>query len=117
MRTLFTLTLLAFAGACAPAPSAAEVILRSATSTPGTPPATGTTSAKHWCDVYTCKPCPREGCPPGGHEVSYCCPIDGECNSSHHVDDGKLCPEGKFLVICHWGMTNDDGTFTCFDER
>lgn len=71
---------------------------------------------KDWCDVYSCEVCSPEGCPPGGHEVTYCCPHKGECTSSHQVPDGTLCPEGKFLVICHWGMTNVDGSFTCYDD-
>lgn len=71
--------------------------------------------ARDWCDVYTCEPCPSTGCPPGGEAVTYCCPETGGCNASHEVPAGSTCPSGKFLVICNWGMTNEDGSFTCFD--
>ena len=65
-----------------------------------------------WCDLFTCEPCPSTGCPPGGEEVSYCCNSSGVCSE---VGDGVTCPSGTFKVICNWGMTNVDGTFTCYD--
>lgn len=65
-----------------------------------------------YCDFFTCEPCPRTGCPPGGHEVSYCCNSALLCTQ---VADGTTCPEGEFKVVCNWGMTNEDGSFTCYD--
>lgn len=64
-----------------------------------------------YCDLFPCTVCPISSCPPGGTEVHYCCD-EIDC---YEVAAGTTCPTGEFSVICNWGQTNRDGTFTCYD--
>jgi hypothetical protein len=120
MRTIHAALLLVAVLACdtattatpAPEPKPEATSLRSATAPSGPP----TRPAANYCDLFPCEICPLGICPPGGLRVSYCCPNNGPCLSQHVVPDGTLCPEGTFLAICNWGVTNADGTWTCYDE-
>lgn len=63
----------------------------------------------HYCDEYSCEPSPvrDDQQPPQAQEL--CCYEEG-C----YAPDGGPC--GGVLFWCDDGVSNSDGTVTCFDE-
>ena len=79
----------------------------------------GTTQVPDACELGYCQACPPEGCPETT-EALMCClevspPSEQDCFAL--TDTIGECPPGSVLVECNYGISNPDGTETCFDPE
>lgn len=57
------------------------------------------------------------GTPPGPAELGewLCCAFVSGDSACHWVNAAFDCPPDQFLASCDWGVSESDGTVTCYD--
>ncbi len=75
----------------------------------------GTTPVPDACEEGWCVECPPEGCPETVEALMCCGAWSGEDQGCFGiVETTNECPPGHDIVWCENGVTNSDGSETCF---
>ena len=75
----------------------------------------GSTPVPNACDHGHCVECPPEGCPETTESLMCCPPWSGEDDDCFQIiETTNECPPGHDVFYCQYGISNPDGTETCF---
>lgn len=74
----------------------------------------GTTQVPNACDLGYCVACPPEGCPETTEALMCCIGVSGPGDCFAINETIGECPPDGILVECDYGVTNPDGSETCF---
>lgn len=75
---------------------------------------TGTTQVPNACDLGYCVECPPEGCPETVEGLMCCIEVSGPDDCFPIIETVGECPPDGILVECDYGITNHDGSETCY---
>ena len=75
---------------------------------------TGTTQVPNACDLGYCVVCPPEGCPETVEALMCCIGTSGAGDCFAINETIGECPPDGILVECDYGISNPDGSETCY---